>query len=428
MCAGGNIDPQNPTHISAYLKRLSGWAERVTPLQHDQRLELPAGQNQYAIFARNGAEYFIIENRRKNGRDAALPAEGLAIWHVDEDGDNSNEQRTPARHYELSLEQADAQFRLESVRGHLGDANDLYGLAQTVFGDSTTPGSKWWDGTASDLEVFDISAPGDTVSFRTRLFAETGGQQSVTAESSPNLDIPDNDPGGAVDVLSVTEDGAIASAQVSVDITHSFRGDLQVTLQSPVGDQMVLHPRGQGGGADDLRAVFDESTHPDLARLHGQSTRGDWRLWVQDLAPADTGRLNRWSLKFSAAAAPIDRVILEESPGTHIPDNDPTGIERSLGTTAEGNVGEVELTVNITHTYIGDLRVALVSPSDTTILLHDRAGGPADDLEQTWTAATAADLANLSGEPIAGDWKLQVSDHAGRDVGKLNEWRLVIRR
>ena len=111
MCAGGNINERNPVHVSAYLKRLSGWANSLKAIQHDQEISLPAGGNDFAIFSRDNSEYFIIENRRKSGRDVSLPDDGVAIWHVDEAGDNSDEQMTPSQHYELSLEQGRRGFR-----------------------------------------------------------------------------------------------------------------------------------------------------------------------------------------------------------------------------------------------------------------------------------------------------------------------------
>ena len=166
MCAGGNISEKNPTHISAYLKRLSGWAKSVTSIQPNHQIFLTAGENEFAIFSKDSGEYFIIENCAKSDRDAQLPDEGLAIWHVDEDGNNSNEQMTPSQHYELSLEQADGDFRLESSR-NVGDSTDLFGQANKRFADATQPSSRWWDGTASNLEIIEISDPGPTMSFRT---------------------------------------------------------------------------------------------------------------------------------------------------------------------------------------------------------------------------------------------------------------------
>ena len=126
MCAGNNVSEKNPIPISAYLKRLSGWARNVTPIEHGRSITLDAGSNDFAIYSRGGREYFLIENRRRSGRDASLPDEGLAIWHVDEDGDNSHEQMTTGSHYELSLEQADGLFQLERQRNQIGDAGDLF--------------------------------------------------------------------------------------------------------------------------------------------------------------------------------------------------------------------------------------------------------------------------------------------------------------
>ncbi|HXV80433.1 MAG TPA: M6 family metalloprotease domain-containing protein [Candidatus Binatia bacterium] len=428
MCAGGNINEKNPANISAYLKRLSGWARNVTAIQHNQQIDLASGQNDFAIFAKNNGEYFIVENRRKNGRDASLPDEGLAIWHVDEDGDNSNEQMTPSQHYELSLKQADGNFHLERSPHHYGDATDLYGEANTRFADSTSPNSKWWDGMMSNLDIFEISAPGEVVRFRTRLFEDGGGQQTIRRESAPSRAIPDNTAGGVTDTLTIDQDAVIASVKATLDITHNYRGDLRVTLQAPWGDEIRLHERNQGAGADNIKETFDESNLQALATLHGHNARGEWRLWVQDLAAADVGTLNRWALEFTTAGQSQAQVVLEEAPGTHIPDNNPAGIRRNLTTAATGNIGSVEVSIDISHTYVGDLRISLRSPAGTEVILHDQTGGSADNLIKTYTNATTAALGNLAGQPINGTWRLNVSDRAGQDIGKLNQWRLVISR
>jgi M6 family metalloprotease-like protein len=428
MCAGGNISEKNPTHISAYLKRLSGWAGSVTPLTHNLEVDLAAGQNQFALFAKTSGEYFLIENRRKSGRDVALPDEGLAIWHIDEDGNNSNEQMTPASHYELSLKQADGLSHLEKSAGHFGDGTDLYGRTVKRFADGTQPSSKWWDGTASNLEILEIATPGASVRFKARLFPDGGGvgSQTIERESTPARSIPDNTASGVTDTIWIDQDALIASVEVKVDIAHTFRGDLQVTLQSPTGAAFRLHQRGQGGNADHLQRTYRESDIPGLAALHGRSTRGNWQLLVQDLAAADVGTLNRWGLKFTAASQPLGPVVLSESPGILIPDNNPAGIARLLTANSPGKVGSLEVSVDLTHTFIGDLRVSLRSPAGTEVVLHNLTGGPADNLVKTYTAATTPGLAGLTGQAISGDWRLSVSDRAGQDVGKLNSWRIVI--
>jgi len=75
---------------------------------------------------------------------------------------------TAAQHYECSLEQADGQFDLER-RVKNGDANDLYGPpAARTFDTRTTPSSRWWDGTASGLQITDITALGGTMTISTQ--------------------------------------------------------------------------------------------------------------------------------------------------------------------------------------------------------------------------------------------------------------------
>ncbi len=165
MCYGGA--DTNPVHVSAYLKNEAGWTSKLTTLAPGSSFPVSAGANDFLIHAKNSTEYFIIENRRQAGRDAALPDAGLLIWHVDENGSNSNEQMSAAQHYELSLEQADNHFDLEHGANQ-GDSSDLYGSPDTqMFADASTPNSKWWDGSASGLDIVAVSAPGPIVTVKT---------------------------------------------------------------------------------------------------------------------------------------------------------------------------------------------------------------------------------------------------------------------
>lgn len=433
MCAGNNANEKNPVGISAYLKRLSGWAESVLPLEHGRSLTLQAGTNQMAMFAKNASEYFLIENRHRSGRDEALPGSGLAIWHIDEQGDNSHESMSAAQHYELSLEQADGLFQLERQRDTLGDANDLYAGASARFADDTTPSSKWWDGTPSHLHIDQLSASGASMSLRCRfdnVDVPVGG--AVRRDSAPQRSIPDNDAAGIADEITIGEAANIADLKLGVAIAHSYRGDLELRLVAPWAESIVLHARGKGGDANDLRETFDAANTPLLAGWRERSAAGTWRIEVRDLAPTDTGKLEGWWLEITPAATAAGPVLLEESPGAAIPDAPSAGIERSLATNAPGKVGSavgaVTVELDITHSWIGDLRVVLVSPAGSEVLLHDRAGGQADRIQASYTAATTPGLAALAGQPIAGSWRLRIVDHERADVGKLMRWRLVLNR
>jgi hypothetical protein len=102
-----------------------------------------------------------------------------------------------------------------------------------------------------------------------------------------------------------------------------------------------------------------------------------------------------------------------------IPDNDPVGVSTTIDVDQSATIGSLSVTVDITHTYRGDLRVALYR-GDEVVVLHDRTGGYLDDLNETYTV-TAFDGTDMSGE-----WRLKVEDRAAYDVGTLNGWTLEI--
>ncbi len=156
----------NPVQVCAYLKRQAGWATKVTATPTAASAQVVAGTNAFLIHKRNSTEYFLVENRQRTGRDASLPDNGLAIWHVDETGSNDFEAMTKGEHYECALEQADGRFDLE--RGMGGDSGDLFaGPKHKTFGAVTLPNSRWWNGSVSGLEIVDVSANGATMTLKT---------------------------------------------------------------------------------------------------------------------------------------------------------------------------------------------------------------------------------------------------------------------
>ena len=99
---------------------------------------------------------------------------------------------------------------------------------------------------------------------------------------------------------------------------------------------------------------------------------------------------------------------------------DSTTVESPI--TVSGRTGNGSATtpvaVNIVHTYIGDLVVSLVAPDGSVYTLHNRAGGSADNINQTYTV-------NLSGEALNGTWRLRVRDAASGDTGYINSWSVT---
>ena len=102
-----------------------------------------------------------------------------------------------------------------------------------------------------------------------------------------------------------------------------------------------------------------------------------------------------------------------------IPDNDPTGISSVISAPDHGALQAVSVTVDITHTYRGDLTITLAHGAKTVTLLQND-GGSADDVKQTFTVADYATA------DASGDWTLSVVDGAAQDVGTLNSWSVTL--
>jgi len=114
------------------------------------------------------------------------------------------------------------------------------------------------------------------------------------------------------------------------------------------------------------------------------------------------------------------------TPGLAIPDNNATGITSTLKVVGTGATvtSNLNVDVEITHTWIGDLILTLKSPAGTSVILHNRTGSSADDIIGNYplTLTPTQALTGLIGQPLDGNWELKVSDNEGQDLGTLVSW------
>jgi subtilisin-like proprotein convertase family protein len=146
------------------------------------------------------------------------------------------------------------------------------------------------------LVSYDDGAPKNTT---LNLQMETGIPVGASVSVSPNLAIPDATPAGVTSTLTVSGTGALITANlnIDVDITHTYIGDLTVTLRSPAGTNVILH-NATGGSADDIVGNYPNTITPNqsLAVLIGEPLDGTWRLRVADTVAQDVGTLNFWGV------------------------------------------------------------------------------------------------------------------------------------
>ena len=106
--------------------------------------------------------------------------------------------------------------------------------------------------------------------------------------------------------------------------------------------------------------------------------------------------------------------------GTDVAIRDNATVERSIAVSGRSGNGptNASVSVNIIHTYKGDLKVDLVAPDGSLYNIHNRTGGSADNVSGTFTF-------NLSSEPLNGTWKLRVNDNAWFDTGRIDTWSVT---
>jgi subtilisin-like proprotein convertase family protein len=245
----------------------------------------------------NPNEFFIVENRSQLGLDKYLPASGLAVYHCDILGSGEWQGGTRDKHYQCALLQADGHFDLEKNKNR-GDEGDLFKRVEGIaLSHDTTPNSRKWDGSDSNLRISNISAPGQIIRFTTG----EGEPLVAIGEVTANLLIPDNKPEGVSSEINISQIGRVKSIKVSIDIIHTFIGDLQVELEAPSGKKAMLHDK-KGGSTIDIKETYFSDSVQTLADLEGEFVNGNWALHIKDLALNDTGRLNWWKIEMKYEA------------------------------------------------------------------------------------------------------------------------------
>ncbi|MDD9375321.1 S8 family serine peptidase [Streptomyces sp. ZAF1911] len=110
--------------------------------------------------------------------------------------------------------------------------------------------------------------------------------------NAADVTITDNGPAVSSSIAVTGVAGnAPAALKVSVDIKHTYRGDLVIDLVGPNGAVVKRLQNSSGDGTDNLFTTY-------TVDASGQPANGTWQLRVQDVASADTGYIDSWSLGF----------------------------------------------------------------------------------------------------------------------------------
>ncbi len=228
--------------------------------------------------------------------------------------------------------------------------------------------------------------------------------------------VPDNTSTGVASTLAVTGPGTVQSLALSLQIAHTYIGDLKVTLTSPAGTQYVVHNR-TGGSADNL-AISNQA----ITAFAGQTAAGTWTLNVADLAKVDTGSITAWSLTIIGSCTGTGGGDTNTSwsaaatPNLALVDNGQACTSVTVGQV--GNATDVKLDLSGNHTWRSALRATLAH-NGTTIAAFPVSTFPSS---QGTFSTTSRAISGFSGD-ASGAWTLCIVDtDAYGDTGSLASW------
>ncbi|MEJ6475423.1 M6 family metalloprotease domain-containing protein [Pseudoalteromonas piscicida] len=162
-----------PTPPVAHFRAIAGW-DTVTELNPAVNANAPTGRLSHVSGSNtsykwtnpnNTDEAFYIEAIHQSGQNSEQLDSGLAIWHVDPAGNNSNEW-----YPYIQMEHGDANRDPENGRNR-GDGSDLFDVAgefsatlPNALADKGT-NALWWNGSDSGLAIIDVSDPAAEIQF-----------------------------------------------------------------------------------------------------------------------------------------------------------------------------------------------------------------------------------------------------------------------
>ncbi len=286
---------------------------------------------------------------------------------------------------------------------------------------------------------------------------------------------PTTTTGTTIDTLTVSGVSTyLVKLALYTEITHTFAGDLDMTLTSPLGTvAKVSTDNGAGNDnvfngtlwdADSVNVATDfvytnlvvvSSLQPEggFDRFIGEDPNGVWTLTIFDDLGGDFGSLNRWDLDVTSTATPPFTAAPLNYAGT-------TGAITDFGSTpvatlytsnvsGMGNfLWDLDLNTAISHTSAADIDMKLTSPAGTVVTITTDSGGTNDDVfngtlwddnandpcvDHVYTNLVVATplspegrLTAFRGENPNGTWTLTITDDALADNGTLNSWSMDV--
>ena len=281
---------------------------------------------------------------------------------------------------------------------------------------STTPA----DTAAPTVTSIVRSDPTDeTTSAQTLVFAVTFSED-VTGVDAGDFELSGTG-AGSITVSAVSGDTYNATVAVNTDGTFNLNiaGGHNIEDLAGTGLSSVTPT-----GADQSYTV--DRTAPAVTSIVGSDPSGELTsestlvfevTFSEDVTGVDAGDFEL-SPDSTGGGSGSGQFTQTRSPALAITENNT--VSDTITVPDSSTATSVSVAIDISHTWIGDLKVDLMAPDGTAKTLHNRTGGSANDIDQTYAP-------DFAGVPIAGAWTLRINDnYAAADDGTLDSWTLTI--
>lgn len=221
-------------------------------------------------------EFFMVQHRKREKNDTEIPTDGLLIWHVDarlnSGGTNYLYDNSYADHKLLRLMEADG---LEEIEQNLSANEGDFYIAGNSFTSSSSPDSNAYGGLNTGVQVTNIAAAGNDVTFDAALL----NVPSVSITSPAPLSAVS----GSVSIAAEASGGSGGIAQVEFFVNNSSIGTDTTAPYSVIWDASA-----QASGKYHLKAVVkDGSGNENFAQESVYVATGSSKVLIIDLASAN---------------------------------------------------------------------------------------------------------------------------------------------
>ena len=172
--------------------------------------------------------------------------------------------------------------------------------------------------------------------------------------------------------------------------------------------------------------IVDPDPDPQLGLSEGKYDENGYSQWF-GYGKVNAARAVQVAFQQRTTLSDASKQVkLSNSNRLEIPDNNIQGIKSTIAVADGSSVKDIQVGVNLTHDFLGDIEIYLIAPNNQQVLLQNRTLGNRTDLQITYGVRSHPILKQLLSQSATGNWQLWIIDYSPQDIGRLNSWELTL--